>query len=107
MCFCIDGGYSRFYGADLVCTLKDRALFYQDRTFHSYTCSEYMDRFANDFSAYIINEDASSIAAPFIPAGLDIEWNIDVPLRSQMIDELNKRIQSLIEDEVCFQKILP
>lgn len=100
LCFCIDGGYSRFYGADPEYALsKIEPYSTKIELSHSYTCSEYMDRFANDFSAYIINEDASSISAPSIPAGLDIEWNIDVPLRSQMIDELNKRIQSLIEDE--------
>ncbi len=97
LCYCTDGGYSRFYGADPEYALaKISSLCYQVELSHSYTCSEDMFRFADCFSHSIVDKDAP---LPSIPDSLQVEWDIDVPLRSQMIDELKERVWSLIDKE--------
>lgn len=95
--FCTDGGYSRFYGADPEYAL-DRVspLCSKIDLSHSYTCSRGMAQFADEFGAYIVDD---SLPIPLIPADIDVEWEIDVPLRSQMIDELKARVWQLIDDE--------
>src|SRR5699024_8625743 len=97
LCYCTDGGYSRFYGADPEYALERvDPLCSHVELIQSYTCSDSMSEFADHFSDSIMNAD-TSIAT--IPSDIHVEWEIDVPLRSQMIDELKKRINFLIADE--------
>lgn len=100
LCFCTDGGYSRFYGADPVYALsKIEPHCTKVELFYSYTCSREMAKFADRFATSIINAGDHDDLIPRVPDGLDIEWDIDVPLRSQMIDELKRRVWFLIENK--------
>lgn len=95
--YCTDGGYSRFYGADPEYALnRVEPLCAKLELRHSYTCSNVMARFADAFSRSIVDRE---MPTPPIPDNIDVEWEIDVPLRSQMIDEIQERVWYLIERE--------
>src|SRR5690606_22742958 len=75
LCYCIDGGYSRFYGADPEYALsKVDPLCSRIKLSHSYTCSKSMSNFADLFSASIMEAETS---IPVIPGDIDVEWEID------------------------------
>ncbi|NMA95054.1 MAG: hypothetical protein GX974_03350 [Clostridiales bacterium] len=95
--FCTDGGYSKFYGADPKYSLERVGPFVKKvELSESFTCSKYMSRLADKVSLYILDD---SLPAPTVSENIDIKWDIDTPLRSQMIDELNDQIWKLIDKE--------
>jgi hypothetical protein len=95
LCFCHDGGYSRFYGAqpDYVIDTID-GMCEERKMVNAYTCCPEIFRFADHFAEGVLAKKVS----PY-PCNHWVEWEIDVDLRSDMLDLVAKKLISLVNEE--------